>query len=100
LSALQDPEYREFFSHGNLPITCTQNLASLYLDEKQYLKAAPLFKKALAMHEAIQVRDREEMLCHEDYARLLRAVGKPDEASIEENRAKFLRDAIQGPKKH
>jgi tetratricopeptide (TPR) repeat protein len=81
---------------SDMRVTCVQNLAIFYLQQTRYKEAEGLFKRALAMHAKNQTRSWESMLCAKDYAQLLRATGRPDEAKPLEREAKSIRDEIEG----
>lgn len=71
-------------------VTCVQNLAIFYQDQKRYSEAEPLFKRALQLHKSDD-GSWESMLCREDYARLLRHNGRVSEAKTLEEEAKSIR---------
>lgn len=71
-------------------VTCVQNLAIFYLDQKRYSEAEPLFKRALHLHKHDD-GTWESMLCRENYASLLRNTGRTSEATVLEKEAKVIR---------
>lgn len=71
-------------------VTCVQNLAIFYQDQKRYSEAEPLFKRALQLHKQDD-GTWESMLCREDYAQLLRESGRALEARALEKEAKAIR---------
>jgi tetratricopeptide (TPR) repeat protein len=75
---------------NGLLVTCVQNLAIFYQDQKRYADAEPLFKRALQLHKRSD-GTWEAMLCREDYARLLRETGRASEAKPLEQEAKAIR---------
>jgi tetratricopeptide (TPR) repeat protein len=77
--------------------TCEQNLAIFYLDRKRYLQAEAFFKRALRLHNERHDRSWESMLCREDYAQVLRATDRTEEAEPLERDAKAIRNEIEGP---
>jgi hypothetical protein len=68
------------------------NLAGFYYNQRQYAKAEPLFKRALAILEkALGPEHRKVTTCLENYAVLLREMDRPEDAEPLESRAKAIR---------
>ena len=62
--------------------TSLNNLAGLYDDQGQYAKAEPLYQRALAIREkALGPEHPDVATCLENYALLLRNMGRPEEAA-------------------
>jgi tetratricopeptide (TPR) repeat protein len=74
------------------PSTSLNNLAALYYTQGQYAKAEPHFGRALAILEkALGLEHPNLATSLENYASLLRTVGRPEEATPLEVRAKAIR---------
>lgn len=76
---------------SDIRVTCVQNLANFYLNQKRYSDAEPLFKRALMMHTKNKSFSYECVQCNEQYARLLRAKDRTDEAKTFEQEAVRIR---------
>jgi len=67
-------------------------LAGLYLQETRYADADPLYREVLAILLATAEPDQDQLLLViDEYAQLLRATGRDDEAQSLEDRARALR---------
>jgi tetratricopeptide (TPR) repeat protein len=68
------------------------NLAELYRAQGQYAKAEPLYQRALASREkALGPEHPKVAISLENYALCLRDMGRPNEATPLEARAKAIR---------
>ncbi len=86
-----DKESYEPKDPGDIQVTCIQNLADFYLNQKRYSDAEPLFKRALMMHTKNKWLSYEYVKCNEEYARLLRAKERTDKAKPFEQEAQRIR---------
>ena len=61
--------------------TSLNNLASLYRDQSKYEQAEPLYRRALAIYEkALGLQHPDTQQVRQNYASLLRAIGRDAEA--------------------
>ncbi len=68
------------------------NLAELYRQQGNYAEAAPLYRRSLAiMENALGPEHPNVATSLENYAALLREIGRADEAAEMEARAKAIR---------
>ncbi len=68
------------------------SLAVLYDNQGQYAKAQPFYQRALAIQEKALGADHPNVATSlENFASLLRAFGRPEEAEPLEARAKVIR---------
>jgi tetratricopeptide (TPR) repeat protein len=68
------------------------NLAKLYADQRQSVKAEPLYKRALAiLAKALGPEHPNVAKCLQNYAFLLRSMGRQEEAARLESRAEAIR---------
>jgi tetratricopeptide (TPR) repeat protein len=67
-------------------------LALLYDGQRQYAKAEPLYQRALAIREKARGPEHPDMAtCLENYAVLLRNMGRAEEAAPLDDRARAIR---------
>jgi tetratricopeptide (TPR) repeat protein len=72
--------------------TSLNNLAWLYHNQGQYAKAEPLYQRTFAICEKAFGEDHPNVGVYmENYALLLRNMGRPDEAAPLESRARTIR---------
>ena len=72
--------------------TIVNSFAGLYKDQAQYAKAERLLQRALAIREkALGPEHPDVVTSLENYALLLRDMGRPDEAAPLESRARAIR---------
>jgi tetratricopeptide (TPR) repeat protein len=69
------------------------NLAGLYDAQGQYTDARPLYQRALAIFEKVLGPQHPTVAtCLENYAFLLRNMGRPEEAELLESRARVIHE--------
>ncbi|HEY9714447.1 MAG TPA: tetratricopeptide repeat protein [Chroococcales cyanobacterium] len=88
IGALRTLEKRH--GDGSELVTCLQNLAIFYWMQRRYGEAEPLFRRALQLHR-LHDHTWESILCREDYAQLLRATNRTENALTLEQEAKTIR---------
>jgi tetratricopeptide (TPR) repeat protein len=71
--------------------TSLNNLAGLYYFQGRYAEAQPLYQRALAIWEKVLGLERPNVAtCLENYALLLRKMGRPEKAARLESRARVI----------
>jgi len=68
--------------------THTQNLALICAEAKRYSEAEPVFEAALELHRRDNNLDNyETVVCRKAYAKVLKKLGKPEKATVQEQEA-------------
>ena len=71
------------------------NLAVFYKSEQRYGEAEPLYRRALSIFErALGPQHPRVGVCLDNYAGLLRKLGRTDEAQVLKDRAKAIRQGL------